>query len=153
MDYQTELEKTLNRIAKKGIAFLATSYKDKPSIRPVSVVLYDGKIAFQTSTKLLKYRQLEANPHVAFSVDNISVDCVATIKGHPTNELDFLTRYQDKHKGSFENYTHMQSNRVIELTPVRIQRWDYIDGEPYIVTLDLTNETLQNEHYSHLQKD
>ncbi|MGM0122869.1 hypothetical protein IGI37_000235 [Enterococcus sp. AZ194] len=153
MNYSDELEKTFFRISKKGIAVIATSYKDDISIRPVSVVLYDKKIAFQTSTKLLKYQQIKKNPLVALSVDNISIQSIATIKDHPLKEKTFIDLFKNKHKSSFDNYSHMKSNCVIELKPLKIQRWDYINKEPYIVTLDLKEQTIQKERYQHDLED
>ena len=153
MNFFEELEKILNRISRKGIAIIATSYKDDVSIRPVSVVLYDKKIAFQTSTKLLKYQQIKENPLVALSVDNVSIQCRAVIKDHPLKESTFIELYKNKHKNSFNNYSHMKSNCVIELELLKIQKWDYINKEPYVITLDLKEQIIQEKPYQHGLED
>lgn len=156
VDYSAELEKVYQKIEKKGIAVLATACNPADSsisARPVSVVVIGDKIAFQTSTKLLKYQQISTNPSAALSIDNISITGNATILGHPLEEEEFIEKFRVRHKSSFENYSSMQSNRVIEIEPLHIKIWEYIDGEPYTATLDTKRKEIRKEHYQHGKED
>lgn len=151
--FEDELEKVLAKVAKRGIAVLATSAEDRVTSRPVSVVVYDGKIAFQTSTKLLKYQQIQKNQQVALCVDNIQIEGRAVIGVRPPEDVHFSKLYKEKHLGSYNNYSHMDSSRVIEIYPEKITMWIYKDKEPYIVTFQIKVQELEAEYYSHATAD
>lgn len=153
MEFMEEAAAILAHLEKRGVLMLATSYQDKVTARAISVVVYDGKIAFQTSTNLVKYQQIAMNPNVAFTVDNIQLLGKAEIKQHPFEVDRFAKSYQKKHAGSFDTYSHMRSNRVIEVTPLEVKRWDYIDGEPCIVTFDFQQKSISQVFYQHALED
>lgn len=151
--FADELEKVLAKIAKRGVAVLATSAEDRVTARPVSVVVYDGKIAFQTSTKLLKYQQMQKNQRVALCVDNIQIEGTAVLGLRPAENMRFSEIYKEKHLGSYNNYSHMASSRVIEIQPEKITMWVYKDKEPYIVSFQIDTQELEAEYYSHTTTD
>ncbi|MGL4697986.1 pyridoxamine 5'-phosphate oxidase family protein [Enterococcus larvae] len=151
--FENELKKVLAKVAKRGVAVLATSAADHVSSRPVSVVVYDEKIVFQTSTKLLKYQQIQKNQQVALCVDNIQIEGTAVLGGRPSEDHRFSEAYREKHLGSYTNYSHMDSSRVIEVQPQKIIMWVYKDKEPYIVTFQIDAQELEAEYYSHSTVD
>ena len=71
-------------------AVLATSYKDKVTARRVRL-LSDGLTLYGwTINNSRKAEQILANPNVSVVVEYIQIDGVASIKGHPINEPEFL---------------------------------------------------------------
>lgn len=151
--FQEELEKVLARVAKKGIAVLSTAAGEHVSSRPVSVVVYDEQIAFQTSTKLLKYQQMMDNQQVALCVDNIQIEGKAVLGVRPPENSQFSTVYKKRHLGSYNNYSHMDSTRVIEVQPEKITMWVYKDREPYIVTFQVSTQEIDAVYYPHSATD
>lgn len=152
--YEDYHDKVMRHIAQKGVGVLATSYQDVPTTRMVSVVVYDDKIAFQTSTKLEKYAQLSQNSAVALNFTNINIQGRAVIQtGQVLTHQKFITCFQEKHPGSFEAYSQMSSNRVIEIVPEKIVLWEYETGEPFRVFLDVVNQTFKKAHYNHSNTD
>lgn len=151
--FEAELEKVLAKVAKRGIVVLSTSAENYVTSRPISVVVYDGKIVFQTSTKLLKYQQIQKNQQVAMCVDNIQIEGTAVLGGPPVEDNHFSQAYKEKHLGSYNNYSHMASTRVIEVQPKKITMWVYKEKEPYIVTFQMDTQELEAEYYAHSRAD
>lgn len=152
--YQDYYEQVMTYIEKKGIGVLATADKNVPSTRMVSFVVYDGKLAFQTSCQLSKYQEIAQNAQVAVNFTAINIQGRAVIQADQvmTHEK-FVTLFQEKHLDSFETYSHMSSNRVVEVIPEQIVIWEYEAGEPYRVFLDIVKQTVERVHYDHSIND
>jgi general stress protein 26 len=152
--YQTYYDEVMAHIEKKGTGVLATSYQDVPMTRMVSFVVYDGKLAFQTSHKLEKYTQIAQNPRVSLNFTNINIQGKATIQeGQAIQHEQFMTLFQKQHQGSYEAYSKMLSNRVIEIVPEKIVLWVYEAGQPLRVFLDVIHQDLKLEPYLHSNQD
>jgi uncharacterized pyridoxamine 5'-phosphate oxidase family protein len=57
LNYETELEKAYKQIE-----------NNKPTVRIMSIVFFDEKIYFQTSTKYSKFKQISENNNVALCI-------------------------------------------------------------------------------------
>lgn len=152
-DFHSTLATIMQKIAKKGLVTLATSQNDFVTARSISVVVYEGRIAFQTSTKLLKFQQIQDNPNVSLCLDNLQIEGSAKIKQAPKNEEKFSQLYQKKHPSSYQNYSQMASSRVIEIIPSNMKVWTYHEGAPYLSSLNIEQETIQTVPYAHAQDD
>lgn len=82
-NYKEALVRVFEQLGESKLMVLATSYKDYPTARMMSCIMYDGKIAFQTSRAFVKYKQMQANPQVALCVDNLQIEGRAHFAGHP----------------------------------------------------------------------
>ena len=148
VDFLEQFTKVLARLEQQGICTLATSANNKTTARSISVVVYNGKIALQTSEKMEKFQQITQNENVALCYDNIQITGMAKIKEHPFQEKEFIEKFKKKHFNSFKTYSGMKSERVIEITPLEIKCWLYFEKEPYVMTLDVSKQIANIEKYN-----
>lgn len=151
MEYQIELESVFKQLGDSGIIVLATSSEDIPTARSMSYVVVDGKIYFQTESVMEKAVQMKQNPHVALCQNNIAIKGTAKCRGGMMSEENVVIRelYKKKHRGSYDNYSHMANCELYEITPDFITIWTYIEGEPYRKYIDSRQSKAWMEHYEH----
>lgn len=133
--------------AKKMV--LATCKNDRVTARTMSVVLLNEVFYFQTDKIFIKYEQIAFNPFVALCIDNIQIEGVATAIGHPLFDDNdaFATAFQRSYKGSFDAYSHLKNEVVVEVRPKKITLWEYENGKPYRVFFDIPRQTYAKEFY------
>ena len=149
IDYN-ELEKeTFDYLDKKKHIVLATSLNDEPTARTVSHIILDKKIYFQTDIKFDKCMQIEENNNVALCLDNYQIEGTAKILEHPFNEKNesFLNKFKQVHENSYNEYSTLEDEVVIEINPIFIKIWKYIDNKPYIEYLNITDRVATRETY------
>lgn len=62
------MSQTVDFLHKCGVFYLATEDNGKPQVRPInSVLAFDGKVYFETSSNKKMYHQMQKNNHVAIS--------------------------------------------------------------------------------------
>jgi uncharacterized pyridoxamine 5'-phosphate oxidase family protein len=134
----------------KRFMVLATSAEDRVTARSMSCVIFDDKILFQTDKAFVKYEQMIKNPSVALCVDNIQIEGIARMKGHPLDESnsDFAEAFKKVHTASFDNYSQMKNEVVVEIDPLLVTVWKYEDGRPLRDFLDLKNKKACREYYA-----
>ena len=149
IDYN-ELEKeTFDNLDKKKHIVLATCLNDEPTARTVSYIILDNKIYFQTDIKFDKCMQIKENNKVALCLDNYQIEGTAKILEHPFNKKNqrFLNKFKQVHENSFNEYSTLEDEVVIEINPVFIKIWKYIDGKPYIEYLNIVDKVATREAY------
>ena len=128
----------------------ATDAQHQVSARMMSVI-HDGlKIYFQTGRDSGKCAQMLANPCVALCADNVQIEGTARLLGHPlaAENQFFAEQSQVLHRGSFDKYSHLSDNVVVEVIPTHITLWKYTaDGTPYRDYLNVTAHTASREIY------
>ncbi|WP_176718866.1 pyridoxamine 5'-phosphate oxidase family protein [Caloranaerobacter ferrireducens] len=133
----------------KKFMVLATSKDNRATARSVSCVVIDSKIYFQTDKTFLKYEQIKSNPNVALCADNFQIEGYAKIKGHPFVEenRNFIEVFKKVHNGSFNAYSHMENEVVIEVEPKFVTAWKYENGKPFREFLDFRNGRAYRKYY------
>lgn len=126
---------------------LSTSLNDRVSSRTMSVVLIKGLFYFQTDVTFSKYQQLKSNPNVALCIDNIQIEGMCIEIGHPLKNDAFCEHFQQCFKGSYDAYTVLKNERLFAVKPIRIERWIYKDGIPYIESFDVEAQTYEINRY------
>ncbi|MHB8066038.1 MAG: pyridoxamine 5'-phosphate oxidase family protein [Ruminiclostridium sp.] len=123
----------------KKIMVLSTCYENRVTARNMSCVIINRKIYFQTDKTLLKYKQILKNSNVALCVDNIQVEGTSKIKKHPFDEenKEFIDIFKENYKGSYDKYSHIDNEVVIEIEPTLITLWKYENGQPCRDFLDI----------------
>lgn len=113
---------------------VATCDKDRVTARTVFFASDGLKIYFVTSKAYTKYKQMQKKPNVALCVDNIQIEGIAHLKGHPSQEenkeiIDFclLQRHNE-----FSPFLKYKNTVLIEVEVNRIELWrdhrrEYID--------------------------
>jgi uncharacterized pyridoxamine 5'-phosphate oxidase family protein len=149
LDYQVELEKIYTHIGECKIMALATSSQNHPTVRLVSCIVYEHKIFFQTGTDLIKYKQICDNNRVALCVDNIQLEGVAAILGKTNDKqnTEIMEVYKKHYKNSYETYMHNETEVLIKIVLTKIIKWDYENGKPYRIFIDIDNKQARKEMY------
>jgi general stress protein 26 len=150
LDFELELEKVYKALGDAKILPLATSSHNRTTTRMMSCILYNGAIVFQTSVDLLKYTQISENPLVALCFNNIQIEGSASILGKMSDEKnkDIMKKYKAYYKSSYDTYSHMEKERLIMTTISRVTLWDYDDGKPYRIFIDIGKKQAIKEMYS-----
>jgi general stress protein 26 len=111
---------------------LATSSNGRVTARTMSIVNDGLNIFCQTDKRFIKVEQIQSNPKVALSVENIQIEAKAEIKGHPFSDENkrFSELYRIKHKTSFDKYSSSENETVLLFIPEKITLWKYLEQKP-----------------------
>lgn len=132
------------------IMALASSAADYVMVRNVSCLFYGGKIYFKTDKNFRKTRQLFENPRVALCWSGISVEGSAVNKGLVVDEPDrrFEQAYQKYLWGSYNKYSHQDTEIIIEVMPRFVEIWDTNDQEnAYQIFIDFEHQAVEYKPY------
>jgi len=115
---------------------LATSKDDHVTARRMRLMLDGLNMYGWTDSNSRKVEQIRANPRVAVVVEYIQIDGIASVKGHPTEEPEFLELLRKKLPHRYDNlvkrWRTISDRAVIEITPRRIALIKYADAEARI---------------------
>lgn len=140
MEFSELYSQFLLEFGKGKTMVLSTSYNDKVTSRMMSIILINNKFYFQTDWTLRKYDQIINNPNIALCIDNIQIEGLCKEVGRPIDDTDFCDTYRECFKSSYERYTTLENERLFEITPLRIERWRYMEGNPYIELFDVESK-------------
>ncbi len=125
---------------------LATSYNNLVTARTISYVMINEKLYFQTLKTYEKVNQINHNNRVALCIDNLQIEGLAKIVGHPfDNNNLFLELYKEKHNSAYKKYSSLADEVVIEIIINKISRWNYIDNVGHKEIIDLIREEYKDE--------
>lgn len=132
------------------IMALASSVNDYVMVRNVSCLFYDGKIWFKTDKNFRKTQQLYQNPQVALCWSGVQIEGIAENKGLVVEEPGrrFETLYKKYLWGSYNKYSHEDTEIIIAVTPKFAEIWDTSeDNYAYQIFLDFDKETVEVKQY------
>ena len=132
------------------IMALASSVNDYVMVRNVSCLFYDDKIWFKTDKNFRKTQQLYENPRVAMCVGGIQVEGIAANKGLVVEEEGrvFEQGYKKHLWGSYNKYSHEDTEIIIEVTPKVVEVWDTRDDNyAYQIFIDFDKEAVEVKAY------
>lgn len=114
------------KLGNSKIMALASSANDYVMVRNVSCLFYNDKIYFKTDKNFRKTQQLFINPHVALCVGGIQIEGIAVNKGLVIDEPGkvFEGLYKKYLWGSYNAYSHEDTEILIEVTPKFVEIWD-----------------------------
>ena len=150
LDYNQLEEEIFETLKSKAVFVVATCDNNRVTARNLSCVIKDKKIYFQTDKTFIKYQQIINNPKVALCINNIQIEGIAAPIGHPLENKNnwFKTLYSENYPQSFENYSKMENEVIIEVIPSLITLWKYINNKPLRDYLDIINKKAQREYYN-----
>jgi general stress protein 26 len=132
------------------IMALASSVNDYVMVRNVSCLFYDGKVYFKTDKEFRKTKQLFQNPHVALCWSGVQIEGIAENKGLVVDEPDrkFETLYKKFLWGSYNKYSHEDTEIIIEVTPKFVEIWDTSeDNFAYQIFIDFDTKSVEVKQY------
>ena len=126
MDFREAKEVYLKKLGDFKIMALASCVDDYPMVRNVSCIFYNDKIYFKTDKNFRKTQQLYKNNRVAMCFNGVQVEGIAKNKGLVVDEEGrvFEKKYKEFLWHSYNAYSHVDTEILIEVTPKFVEIWD-----------------------------
>lgn len=150
LTFSQAVELMFEKLGTDKIMALASSVEDHVMVRNVSCLFYDGKVWFKTDKNFRKTRQLYANPRVALCWSGVQIEGLAQNKGLVVDEpgRKFEELYKKYLWGSYNKYSHEDSEILIEVSPKFVEIWDTSeDNYAYQIFIDFDAETVEVKQY------
>ena len=143
---------TFEKLGDWKIMALASSVNDYVMVRNVSCLFYDGKVWFKTDKNFRKTQQLYENPQVALCWSGVQIEGIAANKGLVVDEPDrkFEKLYKEHLWGSYNKYSHEDTEIIIEITPKFVEVWDTSeDNYAYQIFINFDDKSVEVKQYDH----
>ena len=150
LTFQQAVELMFHKLGDWKIMALATAADQHVMVRNVSCLFYDGKIWFKTDKNFRKTQQLYQNPQVALCWSGIQVEGVAANKGLVVDEPDrrFEKLYEKHLWGSYNKYSHEDTEIIIEITPKFVEVWDTCEENyAFQIFIDFDQKSVEVKQY------
>ena len=150
LTFQQAVELMFDKLGDWKIMALASSVNDYVMVRNVSCLVYDRKIWFKTDKNFRKTQQLYQNPQVALCWSGVQVEGLAADKGLVVDEPDrrFEQLYKKHLWGSYNKYSHEDTEIIIEVTPRFVEIWDTSeDNYAFQIFIDFEKESVVVKPY------
>lgn len=150
MEYNEAVKYLMEKLKPSKIMALASSVDNHVMVRNVSCLIYNDAIYFKTDKNFRKTKQLYENPCVALCVGGIQVEGIATIKGLVVDEPErkFEKLYQKYLWGSYNAYSHEESEILVEVKPTFVEIWDTDEkNKAFQIFIDFTHKTVEKRNY------
>lgn len=150
LSFQQAVEIMFEKLGTSKIMALATAYGDSPMVRNVSCLFYDEAIWFKTDMNFRKTAHLLRNPRVAMCWNGIQVEGIAENRGLVVDEPG--RRFEELYKkhlwGSYNKYSHEDSEILIKVKPCFVEVWDTSEENyAFQIFIDFENESVEVKQY------
>ena len=132
------------------IMALASCADNYPMVRNVSCLFYNDRIYFKTDKNFRKTQQLYVNPRVAMCWNGVQVEGVATVKGLVVDEegRTFETLYKKYLWQSYNAYSHVDTELLIEVEPKFVEVWDEDENrKAFQLFIDFDAQSVERRQY------
>ncbi len=146
-----QLRRMLAGLGEGKVMVLATADRYRVSARSMSVVVLEDALWFQTDAAFEKSRQLAARPQAALCREELSVEGSCVSQGPPVSHPAFCAAFARLYPSSYQRYTRREGERLWRMEPLRLRRWIYREGKPFVETLDLEQNTYTLQPYADCQ--
>lgn len=146
MEFLEAKQRMFEKLGNSKIMALATSVNDHVMVRNVSCVFYNDKIYFKTDKNFRKTQQLIQNPNVAICFNGVQVEGTAKNLGLVVDEPGriFEKKYKEYLWGSYNAYSHEDTEILIEISPLFVEVWDTDDNNyAFQMFIDFNKETVE----------
>lgn len=153
LTFQQAVEIMFEKLGDWKIMALASSVNDYVMVRNVSCLFYDNKIYFKTDKNFRKTKQLYQNPNVALCWSGVQVEGIAENKGLVVDEPDrkFEKLYKEHLWGSYNKYSHEDTEIIIEVTPKFVEIWDTSEENyAFQIFIDFEKESVEVKQYDEM---
>ena len=152
LSFENAVEIMFDKLGDWKIMALASSVNDYVMVRNVSCLFYDGKVWFKTDKNFRKTQQLYENPQVALCWSGVQIEGIAANKGLVVDEPDrkFEKLYKEHLWGSYNKYSHEDTEIIIEITPKFVEIWDTSeDNYSYQIFINFDEQKVEVKQYDH----
>ncbi len=150
LTFQQAVDLMFEKLGESKIMALASSVNDYVMVRNVSCLFYDDKVWFKTDKNFRKTQQLYQNPRVALCWSGVQIEGVAENKGLVVEEPGrrFEALYKKHLWGSYNKYSHEDTEIIIEVSPKFVEIWDTSeDNYAYQIFIDFDKEAVEVKQY------
>ncbi|MBQ3532897.1 MAG: pyridoxamine 5'-phosphate oxidase family protein [Oscillospiraceae bacterium] len=150
LTFQQAVELMFRKLGDWKIMALASSVNDYVMVRNVSCLFYDSKVWFKTDKNFRKTQQLYQNPQVALCWSGVQIEGTARNCGLVVDEPDrkFEKLYKEFLWGSYNKYSHEDSEIIIEITPKFVEVWDTSeDNYAFQIFIDFEKQSVEVKQY------
>ena len=150
LTFEQAVELMFSKLGDWKIMALATAVNQHVMVRNVSCLFYDGKIWFKTDKNFRKTQQLYQNPNVALCWSGVQVEGTAKNVGLVTEQPD--RRFEEGYKkfmwGSYNKYSHEDTEILIEVTPSFVEVWDTTEENyAFQIFIDFSTQSVEVKQY------
>ena len=150
LTFEQAVELMFSKLGDWKIMALATAVDQHVMVRNVSCLFYDGKIWFKTDKNFRKTQQLYQNPNVALCWSGVQVEGTAKNVGLVTEQPD--RRFEEGYKkfmwGSYNKYSHEDTEILIEVTPSFVEVWDTTEENyAFQIFIDFSTQSVEIKQY------
>ena len=152
LSFENAVEIMFDKLGDWKIMALASSVNDYVMVRNVSCLFYDGKVRYKTDKNFRKTQQLNENPQVALCWSGVQIEGIAANKGQVVDEPDrkFEKLYKEHLWGSYNKYSHEDTEIIIEITPKFVEIWDTSeDNYAYQIFINFDEQKVEVKQYDH----
>ena len=150
LTFQQAVDLMFEKLGESKIMALASSVNDYVMVRNVSCLFYDDKVWFKTDKNFRKTQQLYQNPRVALCWSGVQIEGSAENRGLVVEEPGrrFEALYKKHLWGSYNKYSHEDTEILIAVTPKFVEIWDTSeDNYAYQIFLDFDKEAVEVRQY------
>ena len=150
LTFEQAVEIMFDKLGDSKIMALASSVNDYVMVRNVSCLFYDNKIWFKTDKNFRKTQQLYQNPNVALCWSGVQVEGTAKNVGLVTEQPD--RRFEEGYKkfmwGSYNKYSHEDTEILIEVTPSFVEVWDTTEENyAFQIFINFSTQSVEVKQY------
>ena len=152
LTFEQAVELMFRKLGNWKIMALASSVNDYVMVRNVSCLFYDNKVWFKTDKNFRKTQQLYQNPQVALCWSGVQIEGTARNCGLVIDEPDrkFEKLYKEHLWGSYNKYSHEDTEILIEVTPKFVEVWDTTeDNYAFQIFIDFEKQSVEVKQYDH----
>ena len=150
LSFDEAVELMFEKLGDSKVMALASSVDDHVMVRNVSCLFYDGKVWFKTDKNFRKTQQLYKNPRVALCWNGVQIEGIAENKGLVVDEpgRKFEALYKKYLWGSYNKYSHEDTEILIEVSPKFVEVWDTSeDNYAFQVFIDFDTQSVEVKPY------
>ena len=150
LSFAEAVELMFEKLGDSKVMALASSVDNHVMVRNVSCLFYDGKVWFKTDKNFRKTQQLYQNPRVALCWNGVQIEGIAENKGLVVDEpgRKFETLYKKYLWGSYNKYSHEDTEILIEVSPTFVEVWDTTeDNYAFQIFIDFDTQSVEVKPY------
>ena len=148
--FDQAVELMFRKLGDWKIMALASSVNDYVMVRNVSCLFYDNKVWFKTDKNFRKTQQIYQNPQVALCWSGVQIEGTARNCGLVIDEPErkFEQLYKKHLWGSYNKYSHEDTEILIEVTPGFVEVWDTTEENyAFQIFIDFNNRSVEVKQY------
>ena len=150
LTFEQAVELMFRKLGDWKIMALASSVNDYVMVRNVSCLFYDNKVWFKTDKNFRKTQQLYQNPQVALCWSGVQIEGTARNCGLVIDEPDrkFEKLYKEHLWGSYNKYSHEDTEILIEVSPKFVEVWDTTEENyAFQIFIDFEKQSVEVKQY------